>query len=195
MKVLFFNLTSNPIDEDGVVSYNVIFFYFCAYFWRMKISIIVAKAQNHVIGKANQLLWHLPKDFQYFKKVTSGHYILMGRKTYESIGRPLPNRVSLVVSRNPMYALEGGLVVHSIENALEIAQKNQEKELFVIGGGKIYAQMLSQADRLYVTEVQTDIQGDTFFPPISEIWKEISRERHFADARHPFDFDFVVYEK
>lgn len=156
---------------------------------------IVAKAQNNAIGKANQLPWHLPKDFQYFKKITSGHHILMGRKTYESIGKPLPNRISLVVSRNPNYHLEGVHVVSSIKKALEIAHKNQEKELFVIGGGKIYAEMLPQANRLYVTEVHTEIQGDTFFPNIPETWAEISREKHSTDAKHRFDFDFVIYEK
>lgn len=162
----------------------------------MKISIIVAKAQNNTIGKLNKLLWHLPKDFQYFKKITSGHHIAMGRKTYESIGKPLPNRVSIIISGNQTYHLpKGCLMAHSLQQAIQIAQQNQEQELFIIGGGMIYSEAIQYADRLYITEVHANLQGDTFFPQLSDRWSEISRQKHQADHKHAFDFDFVIYEK
>ncbi len=164
-------------------------------FLSMKISLIVAKSRNNAIGRNNQLLWHLPKDLKHFKKLTSGHHIIMGRKTYESIGRPLPNRVSIVITRNLEYQLEGCLVVNSPQEALQIAKQNTENELFIIGGEEIYRILLPHTHRLYITEVHTEIDGDAFFPQLSDDWREIKRQAHLADEKHHFDFDFVVYEK
>lgn len=163
----------------------------------MKISIIVAKAKNLVIGKDNQLIWRLSSDLQLFKKHTSGHYILMGRKTYESIGKPLPNRTSLVISRNPSYSLpEGHHVFSSLDAALHFAQKESLEQLFVIGGAEIYRQVLPYTDEILLTEVKASPQGDVFFPElIPEEWKEESRISFSKDEKNEYDFDFVIYKR
>lgn len=160
-----------------------------------KITIIVAKAANNIIGNDNQLIWHLPNDLKRFKALTTGHPILMGRKTFESIGRPLPNRTNIVITRNSEWKQEGILTADSLEKAIEIA-KEYDSEIFIIGGGNIYEQSLEFADVLEVTEVHQDFEGDTKFPEIDEtIWKESFRENHPIDEKHLIDYSFVTYER
>lgn len=162
----------------------------------MIISLIAAIAENGVIGKDNELVWRLPDDFKYFKQTTSGHPILMGRKTFESLGKPLPNRLNVVITRNPDYQPEGVLVVDSLEKAVLEARKTGIDEAFVIGGAEIYKQAISLADRLYLTEVKASFEGDTRFPDYDKTeWREISRRHHPIDERHAVAFDFVVWER
>lgn len=161
----------------------------------MKTSIIVAIAQNRAIGKDNQLLWHLPADLKYFRQLTTNHHIVMGRKTYESIGKPLPNRTTVIITRDTSYQADGCFVVHSLEEAISFCENNNETEAFIIGGGEIYAQSLAVADIIYLTEVKTEIEGDAFFPEIDKsLYKETFRENHFKDEKHIYDFDFVTLE-
>ncbi len=165
----------------------------------MKISMIAAMGRNRVIGKDNDIPWHLPDDFQYFKNTTEGHYVLMGRKNFESLPprfKPLPNRPNVVITRNPSYQAPGATVVTSLENALDIARKNMEEEAFIIGGGEIYLLGLQYADTIYLTEIDGMFEGDTLFPKFSpEEWTEVSRSHHPADDRHLYAFDFVTYQK
>lgn len=164
----------------------------------MIISLIVAASENMVIGVGGALPWHLPDDLAYFKEKTTGHPVIMGRKTFESIGRALLGRLNIIITKNPAFVAEDPAVriVHSLEEALEAAQAVQPSEAFVIGGGEIYKEAISKADRIYLTLVHTEIDGDTFFPDISSLfWREVSRAKHPADARHPYAFDFVVLEK
>lgn len=158
----------------------------------MLLSLIVAVAQNGVIGRDNQLIWHLPNDLKQFKRLTTGHPIIMGRKTFDSIGKPLPNRTSIVITRSKEWAHEGVVVVHSIEEAIAAAQQTQTDEAFVIGGAEIYRKMLPLADKLYLTEVKADFEGDAYFEAISNNeWKEVSRVSHPVDEKHTVPFDFV----
>jgi dihydrofolate reductase len=165
----------------------------------MKISLIAALAQNRTIGKNNDLPWHLPDDMKYFMQTTKGHHCIMGRKNYDSIPakfKPLPNRTNIVVTHQKDFVAPDCIVVNSIDAALKISRDNNEQETFVIGGAEIYKQSLVYADRLYLTEIKAEIQGDTFFPAFDHHeWKEVSRIRHAADEKHKYAFDFVVYEK
>lgn len=165
----------------------------------MIISQIAALAQNRVIGRNNDLPWKLPDDMKFFMNTTKGHHVVMGRKNYESLHekyKPLPNRVNIVVSRQKDYHAPGCQLVHNISDAIEIARKAGEPELFIIGGAEIYKQSLSQSNRLYLTEIHASIEGDTFFPEVSKSeWKEVSRIPHSADDRHAYAFDFVIYER
>ena len=165
----------------------------------MKISLIAALAQNRTIGKNNDLPWHLPDDMKYFMQTTKGHHCIMGRKNYDSIPvkfKPLPNRTNIVVTHQKDFVAPDCIVVNSIDEALKLAKSNNEPETFIIGGAEIYKQSLVYADRLYLTEIKADIQGDTFFPTFDhKEWKEVSRVPHGADEKHKFAFDFVVYEK
>jgi dihydrofolate reductase len=157
-----------------------------------KLSIIVAMSSNHVIGANNTLPWHLTEDLKYFKSLTTGHTIIMGRKTYQSIGRPLPHRRNIVISRNTETSYEGAEVVHSIEEAFSISKN--DKEVFVIGGADIYKQALNQVDHLYITEIKKSFSGDAFFPEIDKSkWSEISREDHATEDG--LEFSFVSYQK
>ena len=159
------------------------------------ISLIVAMGKNREIGKENQLLWHLPKDLKHFKDLTSGHPIIMGRKTYESIGKPLPNRTNIVISRRNDWFEEGILIVGSIKEAVKFAKKIDE-EVFIIGGGNIYEQTIDLADKLEVTLVDAVLDADTFFPKINEkIWQKTNEERHQKDEKNEFDFCFQTYER
>lgn len=161
-------------------------------------SIIVARAENGVIGKDNGLIWHMPHDLKFFKETTSGHYVLMGRKSYESVGKPLPNRLNVVITRNTDYAVEGGLVVHSLQEALELGEKQQQQEVFILGGGEIYRQALEKnwVDRIYLTEIKDSFEGDTYFPELNaEEWKETHREEYQADHKNPHDYSFVTLER
>lgn len=158
----------------------------------MIVSIIVAVANNNAIGGNNQLLWHISADLKRFKQITSGHAIVMGRKTYESIGKPLPNRQNIVITRNRELSLPGVDVVESIDAAKAIARG---EELFTIGGGEIYSQTLPVADRIYLTCVWADYQADTFFPEINMAeWKEISREDFPAEGETPA-YSFILLER
>jgi dihydrofolate reductase len=165
----------------------------------MTISLIAALSQNRVIGKNNDLPWHLPDDMKYFMQTTSGHHVIMGRKNYDSIPekfRPLPNRTNIVVTRQKHFAAPNCMVTNSIEEALAIARNNQETEAFIIGGSEIYNQGFAMADRLYLTEIHATIEGDTYFPAFDKSqWKEVSRKHHLSDERHKFPFDFVVFER
>ena len=157
------------------------------------ISIIVAVAQNGVIGDKNSLLWHISEDMRFFKRTTSGHPVIMGRKTYESLGRPLPNRTNVVISRT-LGELEGCTVVRSLEEALALFPT--EEEVFVIGGAQIYALALDVADRFYLTRVGHDYEGDTSFPTWNESeWRLISREAYEQGEKYPHPFAFEIYER
>lgn len=163
----------------------------------MKISIIVAKSLNNVIGKDNQLIWRLSADLQLFKSHTSGHHIIMGRKTYESIGKPLPNRTSIVISRNPDFGVpEGHFVARSLEEAIQICIGKKLDQVFIIGGAEIYRQAVPLADELLVTEVNAVLEGDVFFPEIDkDLWTVVSSNPYKKDEKNQFDFDFVVYKR
>ena len=165
----------------------------------MIISLIAALTQNRVIGKNNTLPWSLPDDMKYFMQTTRQHHVVMGRKNYQSLPekfRPLPNRTNLVVSRQVDFNAPNCTVVSSVEKAIAIARQNNETELFIIGGAEIYQLAISLADRLYLTEIQTKIDGDTYFPLVDNTaWIELSRVHHATDDRHSFAFDFVIYEK
>ena len=165
----------------------------------MIISLIAARSKNNVIGKDNDLPWKLPDDMKYFMETTKGHHVIMGRKNYESIPekfRPLPNRTNLVVTRQENFHAPGCIVVHSLTRALEIAKENGELEAFIIGGAEIYKQGLALTQRMYLTEINAEIKGDTFFPSFDLTnWIATSRIPHDADDRHQYDFEFVIYEK
>jgi dihydrofolate reductase len=162
----------------------------------MTVSAIVAIARNHAIGHNNQIPWYLPSDLKYFKKVTTGHHVIMGRKSFESIGRPLPNRTNVVITRDPFFVATGCKVVHSLEEALVFADEHGEMEAFVIGGGEIYRQCWPYLDRLYLTEVGVEPEADVFFPEVEEKeWREVSREAHPADEKNEFGYVFRVLER
>jgi len=163
----------------------------------MKISLVAALAKNNVIGKENDLVWRLPDDFKRFKSITSGHLILMGRKTFESLGKPLSNRIHLVVTRNRDFTVPSGHhVFPSVEKALEYCQAHHSKLLYVIGGGEIYRQMLPLADELLLTEVEAAPEGDTYFPEFDRNeWNVVSKEYHPADERHQYAFTYVDYAR
>ena len=160
------------------------------------LSIIVAKAKNNIIGKDNQLLWKLPDDLRRFQALTTGHTIIMGRKTFESIGRVLPNRKHIILSQNPDFKVEDENVevVHSMFQIQEYMESNEE--CFVIGGAMIYNLLMPYVTKMYVTEIDKEFEGDAFFPKINlDVWKEISREKGPQDVGVQFDYDYVVYEK
>ncbi|MGV3601953.1 MAG: dihydrofolate reductase [Dyadobacter fermentans] len=162
----------------------------------MKISIIVAAAENGAIGKDNQLLWRLPDDLKRFKQLTLGHPMIMGRKTFESIGKPLPGRTSIVITRNAGFHVEGVVTVHSLEEALETAKNIDNEEVCIVGGGEIYEQSQAIATDIYLTRVHTSVAGDTFFAIREpEAWTETERISHAADERHIFPFEFINYIK
>lgn len=162
----------------------------------MKISAIAAMSENRVIGDDNQLPWHLPADLKHFKALTSGHPILMGRKTYESIGRPLPNRSNIIISRNPDFKAEGCTVVKDIAAAVDCAQKQDSEEIFIIGGAEVYKQLLPEIDRIYLTIVHEDFEGDAYFPELDmSEWHESERVRHEADEINEFACSFIVLER
>ena len=165
----------------------------------MIISLIAALTTNRVIGKNNDLPWHLPDDMKYFMQTTKGHTVIMGRKNYDSIPekfRPLPNRVNIVVTRQARLEAPGCTIVHSIDEGIEIGRQNNETELFIIGGAELYAAGMHLVQRMYLTEIQAILAGDTHFPPVDlKQWNETSRYHHPTDERHQYAFDFVVYER
>ena len=166
----------------------------------MKVSLIVAVAENGVIGKDNDLIWHLPKDMRFFKETTMGHHVIMGRKNFESIPhkyRPLPDRTNIVITRKSEYKAEGCIVVDSVEAALEIAKNNGDIEPFIIGGGQIYRIALEEnlVDKIYLTKVHHSFEGDTFFPELSSDWEEVNKTENKADEKHKYNYDFITLER
>lgn len=162
------------------------------------VSLLVAYAHNRVIGKDNDLPWYLPADLRRFKELTTGHPVIMGRKTFDSIiarnGKPLPNRTNIVVTRDPDYGFDGAMVTNDLDEAIMMAQP--QGETFVIGGAEIFRQTISLADRIYATEIDADIAGDVQFPEFDRVlWQEVSRESHEPDDKNPYRYDYVTYEK
>ena len=157
----------------------------------MIISTIVAVAKNNVIGRDNDIPWYLPADLKYFKKITTGHHILMGRKCYQSIGRPLPNRTNVIITRDPFFISSNCVVCHSIEEGIDQAYANGEEELFIIGGGTIYDQTSHLWNKIYLTEVDLEVEGDVFFPEInSSEWEITDKQKLKADEKNEFDYVF-----
>jgi dihydrofolate reductase len=164
----------------------------------MTVSLIAAVAKNRVIGRSGKIPWRLPADMAYFKRVTMGHALIMGRKTLESVGRPLPGRTNIVVTRNPAYARSGVIVARSAEEALERARAaaGADAEVFVIGGAEVYALFFAVADRLYITEIEADFPGDERFPVINEDeWRRTRSSPSTPDGVNPIPFNFSLYER
>jgi dihydrofolate reductase len=158
------------------------------------ITLIAAVAENNALGKDNKLLWHLPEDFKRFKALTSGHNIIMGRKTFESFPKPLPNRTHIIITRQKNYAPEGCIVVNSLQSAIEACPA--EVENFIIGGGEIYKQAIEFADKIDITKVHASFDADTFFPEIDvKKWQVATEEFHPKDEKHEFEFTFLTYHK
>ena len=161
---------------------------------RSRVSIIVAMAKNRVIGNANRIPWRLPNELSLFKKLTMGHHIVMGRKTFESIGRLLPGRTTVIVTRQPDYRFEGATVVHSLDDALTAA--GNDEEVFVIGGAELYRAALPLANRIYLTTVNAAPDGDTHMPEFDAAdWREVSSDSFGADERHAHDYRFAVLDR
>ncbi|MCV6588781.1 MAG: dihydrofolate reductase [Marinobacterium sp.] len=166
----------------------------------MKLAIIVAQAQNRTIGINNKLPWRLPEDMKYFKHVTMGKPIIMGRKTFDSIKRPLPGRTNIVITRDQNWQHDGVRVVHSLSDACELAESicliEGQHEAMVIGGSEIYNQALADCDRLYLTQVYADIAGDAYFPAFDKTqWQELGRQDFQADGCNPYDYSFIVLDR
>ncbi|PRQ10233.1 dihydrofolate reductase [Enhygromyxa salina] len=163
----------------------------------MRISLIAAASDNDVIGRDNDLPWHLPDDFRHFKRTTKGHHVIMGRRTWESQGqKPLPHRTNIVVSSRRDYETPGAILVHSLDEGLERARAANEDEVFVIGGTRLYAEALGVADRIYLTRVHTKLEGDAHFPRYDPAqWRELSRDVHEADPRHAHAFTILTLER
>ena len=175
-------------------------YYLCTVylFTKMLISLIAAATLNDVIGKSGAMPWHLPDDLRYFKQMTLHHHVIMGRKTFEEFGlqKPLPKRTNIIVSRRQNWQIEGCVVGANLHDALAIARNNGETEAFIIGGGQIYKQALPICDRIYLTRIEANLAGDTFFPTFSaHEWHEISSQRHEIDDKHAYPFEFKVYER
>jgi dihydrofolate reductase len=162
----------------------------------MNITLVVAASLNNAIGKNNQLLWHLPKDMRFFKNTTWALPILMGRKTFESMGsKLLPGRLNIILTTQQDLKIEGAEVVNSLTQAIALANKENYKELMVIGGGQVYEMALPLANKIWLTRVHTTIDGDTFFPSLGTAWEKQSTEINHADEKHAFDFDFECWQR
>jgi len=160
------------------------------------ISILVAMDKNRAIGVNNDLPWHLPADLQYFKRITMGHPIIMGRKTHDSIGRALPGRENIILTRDKNYSAEGCTVIHSVADIKRLNEERKNEELFVIGGAELFRQVLDFTDRLYITQIEAEFEADTFLPEINlDQWKLISKEQGIKDEKNPYDYYFLVYER
>jgi dihydrofolate reductase len=160
------------------------------------IKILVAFDENRVIGKNNELIWHLPADLKRFKALTTGHVIIMGRKTYDSIGKPLPNRTTIVISRNPDLQIEGVICTRSMEEAILKAKSLSREEIFIVGGAEIYKLSLAVADQILVTQLHDIFEGDTFFPEIvADQWEVTERERGVTDEKNPYQYSFLTYSR
>lgn len=161
----------------------------------MLVSIIVAASENNTIGKNNQLPWHLPDDLKYFKKLTMGHHIIMGRKTYESIGKPLPGRTSVIITRSMDYKAEGCVVKNTLKDAIEFCKNQNETEAFVIGGAEIINLSEKLADKIYLTKVHAQVEGDVFLNLNNSSWIESEKTYHPKDEKHIYDFSFLTLER
>ena len=162
----------------------------------MRVTLIAAMAENRVIGRDNALPWHLPDDLARFKQRTEGHVVIMGRRAFESVGRPLPNRRSIVITRKHDYHPPGAEIARSLEEALERARETKQDEVFILGGAEIYTVALPEVDRLELTIVHADVSGDTLFPECDlDEWSLIDEQRHEADPRHAYAFSFRTYER
>ena len=162
----------------------------------MTISLIVAAAENNSIGKNNQLLWHLPNDLKFFKNTTWGMPVIMGRKTFEAVNKPLPGRFNIVITRQEGWKADGVIVAKDLNDALQKATETNCKEIFIIGGGEIYKQSMEMADKIYLTRVHATIEGDTFFPRVDENkWQLIADEDFGVDEKHAFAYSFQVWER
>ncbi|HVE72699.1 MAG TPA: dihydrofolate reductase [Thermoanaerobaculia bacterium] len=163
----------------------------------MKLSLLAALSTNNVIGRDNQVPWRLSTDLKRLKAMTMGHHVILGRKTYESVGRPLPGRTNVVITRQESYAPEGVTVVHSLEEAVRVAERNGDDEAFLLGGAEIYAQAMHRADRMYLTRVHAEVDGDTWFPEFDDVseWQLTDSEHFDADEKNEYPFSFLTYER
>lgn len=162
----------------------------------MIVSQIAAMSRNRVIGKDNKLPWNMPDDLAYFFKVTRGHHIILGRKNFEANGKALPNRVNIVVTRNPNYKAPGCIVVENIQQALKYSESKGEEEVFIVGGGQIYQASLGITNKIYLTIIDTEIKGDVFFPELDlKSWNVISKVAHSADSNNPFNYTYYIFER
>jgi dihydrofolate reductase len=162
----------------------------------MQITAIAAMSLNRVIGKDNQIPWYLPADLRFFMQTTVGHHVLMGRKNYLSMGKPLPRRTNIVITRNPFFVSSGCLVVHSLEEALALAHERDEQEAFIIGGGEIYRLSMDYLDKIYLTTIDLRVGGDVFFPEIDpEAWRVVDVKRYEADEKNADAFKIETYER
>jgi dihydrofolate reductase len=163
----------------------------------MRISLLAALSSNNVIGRNNEVPWRLSTDLKRLKALSMGHHIVLGRKTFESVGRPLPGRTNLVITRQEGYAPEGVVVVHSLEEALRIAREAGEGETFILGGAEIYAQSMHVADRMYLTRVHAEVEGDTWFPDFDDVseWHLTDAEHFEADEKNQYPFSFLTYDR
>ena len=165
----------------------------------MEVTAIAALSRNRVIGRNNDLPWKLPDDMRFFMETTKGHHVIMGRKNYDSLKgkfKPLPERTNIIITRQRELDAPGCIILHDIDHGIEVVRRSGEAECFIIGGAEIYKLAMPHTTRLYLTEIQAEIDGDTFFPAFDRgEWKEVSRRHHPADERHKFAFDFVRYDK
>jgi dihydrofolate reductase len=163
----------------------------------MTLSIVVILSTNNVIGRDNQLPWHMPADLKRFKNLTMGHHILMGRRTFDEIKKPLPGRVNVVITRDHHFAVEGVAISRSIDEAISKAEAAGDKEIFLIGGGEIFKQVIHRADRMYITRIHADIEGDTYFPEFDDVneWKLVDAEHFEADEKNAYPYSFLTYER
>ena len=163
----------------------------------MKLSLMAALSTNNVIGRNNDVPWRLSTDLKRLKAMTMGHHVIMGRKTYESVGRPLPGRTNVVITRQQGYASDGVTVVHSLEEAVRVAAQAGESEAFILGGAEIYAQAMHRADRMYLTRVHAEVEGDTWFPDFDDVseWRLTDAEHFDADEKNEHPFSFLTYER
>jgi dihydrofolate reductase len=163
----------------------------------MRLSLIAALSTNDVIGRDNQIPWRLSTDLKRFKELTMGHHLIMGRKTFESVGRPLPGRTNVVITRRPDFRADGVVVVNSLEDAIHLASEAGDQEPFIAGGAEIYRLSIHRADRMYLTRVHTDIEGDTYFPEFDDVseWRLVDAEHLEADEKNEYAFSFLTYDR
>lgn len=162
----------------------------------MRIAQVVAVSQNHAIGKDNKLIWHLPADLKHYKEITMGHHMIMGRKTYESIGRPLPGRTTVIITRDKDYKAEGCVIVNSLEEGLEVARSANDAEACIVGGGEIFRQAMHLTDKIYLTVINEHFDGDTFYPELDpKQWNLVKREDFHPDEKNKYYYSFCEYER
>ena len=163
----------------------------------MRLSIIAALSSNNVIGRDNDLPWHQSTDLKRLKALTMGHHMIMGRRTYDSVGRPLPGRTFIVVTRDPGFAVEGVLVAHSVEDAIQMVEESGDQEPFIAGGEQIFEQSIHRADRMYLTRIHAELEGDTFFPDFDDVseWHLTDSEHFEADEKNDYPYSFLTYDR